>query len=118
MSGSEAGIDQALVEYGIQAAAWDSIISTDAKSANVIFDRLHSIAKTLRATPAGRAGLEALIDHSQQGVRLLAASESLAWHADAGIAALEAIEAQDGLHAVSAKYTLRSYRANTLNLDW
>lgn len=118
MSSSEGKVADTLREYELQAAAWDSIVSTDAKLANPIFDRLHSLAKTLRGTPEGRAGIEALSHHDQQGVRLLAASESLAWHADSAVPVLEEIEAQDSLHAVSAKYTLRSYRAGALNLDW
>jgi hypothetical protein len=50
--------------------------------------------------------------------RLAAASEALAWDAADAVPILEAIEAQSGLHAISAKYTLLSYRAGTLNLDW
>lgn len=34
------------------------------------------------------------------------------------VAGLESIETEPGLHAVAAKYTLKSYRDGTLDLDW
>ena len=37
---------------------------------------------------------------------------------DAAVAALDSLEAASGLHALSAKYTLRSFRSGTLDLDW
>lgn len=107
-----------LVQFAESAAAWDSLVGSDATSANRIFDRLHALAKALRATAAGRVGLLELTRHESQGVRLLAATECLAWSPEVAVPALEAIEGSAGLHAVSAKYTLKSYRAGTLDLDW
>jgi hypothetical protein len=56
--------------------------------------------------------------HDPEWVRLAAATHSLAWAPDSATAALETIEHSDGLIAVSAKWTLRSYRAGRLELDW
>lgn len=110
--------DALLSEFAEGAATWDSLVGADAKQANRIFDRLHALAKELRQTPAGRAGLMDLTGHVIEGIRLLAATECLAWSPEVAVPTLEAIEASVGLHAVSAKYTLKSYRAGTLDLDW
>ena len=72
----------------------------------------------LRTSPEGRAGLEDLTRHAAAGVRLLAASDCLPFAPEIGEPVLEAIESSPGLHAVSAKYTLKSFRAGTLNLGW
>jgi Domain of unknown function (DUF2019) len=110
--------DAMLSEFTESAVAWDSLVGSDAKKANRIFDRLHALAKELRQTPSGRAGLLLLSGHEVAGVRLLAATECLAWSPEVAVPALEAIEGSVGLHSVSAKYTLKSYRAGTLDLDW
>lgn len=110
--------DALLSEFTESAVVWDSLVGSDAKKANRIFDRLHTLAKDLRQTPAGRSGLLALSGHEITGVRLLAATECLAWSPEVAVPALETIEGSVGLHSVSAKYTLRSYRAGTLDLDW
>ncbi|MBO0813480.1 MAG: DUF2019 domain-containing protein [Microlunatus sp.] len=110
--------DALLGEFAERAAAWDSIVGTDSKKANRIFDQVHALAKKLRQTPAGRTGLLGLTAHEISGVRLLAATECLAWSPEVAVPVLEAIEGSGGLHAVSAKYTLMSYRAGTLDLDW
>lgn len=110
--------DALLSEFAESAVAWDLLVGHDAKKANRIFDRLHALAKQLRQTPAGRTGLIGLTRHEVPGVRLLAATECLAWSPDVAVPTLEAIEGSVGLHAVSAKYTLKAYRAGTLDLDW
>jgi hypothetical protein len=56
--------------------------------------------------------------HESEWVRLVAATHSLAWAPETATATLEAIERSDGLIAVDAKWTLRSYRSGQLNLDW
>lgn len=115
---TDANEDALLSEFTESAIAWDSLVGADAKKANRIFDRLHALAKDLRHTAAGRAGLAGLTRHEVAGVRLLAATECLAWSPEVAVPTLEAIEGSAGLHAVSAKYTLKSYRAGTLDLDW
>ena len=52
------------------------------------------------------------------GVRLAAASDSLGWAPDKAVRVLEAIQTEPRLHAVSAKYTLKSFREGRLNMDW
>jgi hypothetical protein len=107
-----------LSEFAESAVAWDSLVGRDAKRANRLFDRLHTLAKVLRQSSAGRAGLAELTRHEVTGVRLVAATECLAWSPEVAVPALEAVESTAGLHAVSAKYTLKAYRAGTLDLDW
>ena len=106
-----------LAEYLKTALAWDSD-QGNARQANVEFDRLQALQLRLRESPEGRAGIADLATHECEGVRLCAASHALAWDSDLAVSALEALEASTGLHALSAKYTLRSYRSGTLKLDW
>jgi hypothetical protein len=56
--------------------------------------------------------------HESRAVRLFAATHSLAWRPESASETLEAIEREGGLHAVTAKWTLRSYRTGKLDLDW
>jgi hypothetical protein len=51
-------------------------------------------------------------------VRLSAATDALYWAPEVAAPVLEELEQEPSLHAVSAKWTLRSYRAGTLNLNW
>lgn len=106
------------IEYEQSARDWDALVSTDAKRANAIFDRLHQLAKLMRESPDGRAALTSLMSHESTGVRLLAATECLAWDASRAQTVLASIKDAGGLHAVSAKYTLRSFESGTLDLDW
>jgi hypothetical protein len=87
-------------------------------AANRVFEENHRIYKRLRDSEAGRAGISALMHHHSEWVRVAAATHSLAWAPEAATATLEEIERSDGLIAVDAKWTLRTYRAGTLNLDW
>ena len=103
--------------YRLLAEEWDEMQS-EAKRANVLFDQHHEVAKRVRGVESGRRGIQALLTHPQAGVRLLAATDSLAWDPAAAVPVLEEIEAGPGLHAVTAKYTLKSYRDGKLNLDW
>lgn len=99
------------------ARAWDEQ-QGDARRANKLFDEHHAVAKQLRASDPGRQAIAALLRHEDTGVRLLAATDTLAWNPDAAVAVLESIDTEPGLHAVTAKYTLKSYRDGTLDLDW
>jgi hypothetical protein len=109
-------VNDLVAEYEAKALLW-SELQGHAKAANVVFDRLQVLQKLLRPSMEGRAGITDLVSSGDTGVRLMAATHVLAFDPDAGVAALEAIEAGPGLHAVSAKYTLRSFRAGTLDLD-
>jgi len=103
--------------YRMLAEEWDEQQS-DAERANRLFDRHHEVAKRLRGIESGRRGIQALLTNPRTGVRLLAATDCLAWDPDAAVPVLEEIEAGPGLHAVTAKYTLKSYRGGELDLNW
>jgi len=109
--------EELIEQYRSTAIAWD-MMQGDAKKANPLFDRLHVIFKQLRNEQAGRDGISALMSDPTTGVRLMAASHSLAWAPDRAKAVLEAIQKEPGLHAVTAKYTLKSFREGRLNMDW
>jgi hypothetical protein len=79
---------------------------------------LHVIYKQLRADEAGRNGIAALMDDGSVGVRLMAAGDSLGWAPKKAVKVLEAIAAGSGLHAVTAKYTLKAFREGHLDMDW
>ena len=103
-------------EYRGLVIEWDEAKDTAAK-ANRVFDRLHQCYKRLRESDAGRRAISGLIDDPVTPVRLSAAAHSLAWQPAAAQAVLEKIESQPtGLYAVTAKWTLRSYRQGKLNL--
>ena len=48
----------------------------------------------------------------------MAAAHSLRWGSAEGIDALEQLAGGSGLHALTAKYTLKEFRAGTLRTDW
>lgn len=66
----------------------------------------------------GRQAITGLLEDPVTAVRLIAATDSLAWEGERAEAVLAEIEQESNLHAVSAEWTLRSHRAGTLNLDW
>lgn len=72
------------------------------------------------ATPRlGREAITGLLDDPVTAVRLAAAAHCLRWEPERAQLVLEEIEQRPtDLYAVDAKWTLRSYRAGTLNLDW
>ncbi len=104
-------------QYREMVVAWDQA-RDDPKQANQIFDDLQVLYKKLRGTAEGRSAITGLLDDPITAVRLAAATHSLAWHPARSEQALEEIEQEGSLHAVTAKWTLRSYRAGKLNLDW
>jgi hypothetical protein len=106
-----------LAAYQRALEIWDGS-QDNPTEANAQFDAGHALAKQLRQTEEGRAGIQALMSHPRQGVQLVAASDTLAWAPDLAVPVLELLQAGPGLHAVSAKYTLRSYHSGTLNLEW
>lgn len=107
-----------LVEYQQCARDWAAVVGTDAKRANALFDRLHTLAMEIRRSADGRAGLEGLLSEEETGVRLLVATEWLAWDAPRARSVLAAIEHAGKSHSLSAKHTLPAYEAGTLDLDW
>lgn len=105
-------------EYRRLAVEWDEA-RDDPAQANRLFDGLHALSKDIRGSADGQAAILSLLDDPVTAVRLAAATHALAFSERRAVEALEDIERENnGLHAVSAKWTLRSYRAGTLNLDW
>lgn len=113
-------IQELVAAYRATAAAWDRV-QDDAKKANPLFKELHALYKLLRSDEVGRTALTDLM-HDRTvgtGVRLLAASHSLAWDPVNGVGVLEAIERDGpGLYRTTARYTLKSFREGTLDMDW
>ncbi len=105
--------------YEQTALRWEKLGAQPAE-ANKVFKENHSIYKRLRKGDEGRLCITRLMSHPSTAVRLVAATHSLAWEAESAVETLEAIERErsSGLLAVDAKWTLRSYRAGNLNLDW
>lgn len=125
--GFEDEVSALLAEYRETAVQWDGLQNLEAmkrkgnaKRANTVFRANHALYKRLRMNEAGRMGIAQLMSDPLIGVRLLAATDSLAWMPEGAIAVLEDIHRnQDsGLHAVTAKYTLLAHRGGTLDLDW
>ncbi len=110
------GVDEQLAAYAASAQRWHEL-RADARAANPAFDENARLARQLRSSQAGRAGIAALIEHESSGVRVLAAAPSLGAVPDAALAVLEALAAGDGLHAIAAEHALREFRAGTLQLD-
>lgn len=103
--------------YRALVVSWDEA-RDDPKQANRIFDAVHALYKELRESETGRQAITSLLDDPLTAVRLSAATHSLGWEQERSEAVLEQVEQEDNLHAVSAKWTLRSYRNGKLDLDW
>jgi Domain of unknown function (DUF2019) len=104
-------------QYRELAVDWDAA-RDNSNEANRIFKAHHALYKRLRDTSAGRQAITALLGDPVTPVRLLAATHSLQWDSDRAQLVLEEIEQEGSPYAVDAKWTLRSYRAGKLNLDW
>lgn len=111
-------IDELVTTYHSIAVAWD-VMKNDSSKANPLFKQLHAIYKRLRIDQSGRDAITAMIDDPNPGVRVSAASHSLAWAPERAIVALEEMERDGpGLYRTTAKYTLKSFRDGKLNMDW
>lgn len=118
MSAPMQSIEQMRRAYRDLAIQWDEARDNPTE-ANAIFKRLHALAKEHRASAEGRSAIEGLFNDAVAAVRLVAATDSLAWDSGQGLVVLEDIERNDSsLFAVDAKWTLRSYRNGKLDLDW
>jgi hypothetical protein len=104
--------------YRAMVVAWDAA-HDNSDDANRIFKDHHAFYKAIRNSSAGREAITGLLDDPVTAVRLLAATHSLQWEPQRAQNVLKEIEEQEGnLYAVDAKWTLRSYRNDKLNLDW
>jgi Domain of unknown function (DUF2019) len=104
-------------QYRALAAGWDEARGNP-DQANRIFKTHHALYKKIRDSAAGREAITGLLGDPVTAVRVLAATHSLAWEPDRAAQALAEIEQEPGLYAADAKWTLRSWRNGTLNLDW
>jgi Domain of unknown function (DUF2019) len=93
-------------------------MESDVERANQLLRELHEVSKQLRRTDEGREAIAGLMSDEVVAVRLLAATDGLGWQPERAESVLHEIEQLDGLYAVDAKWTLRSYRSGTLDLDW
>jgi len=107
---------EAVLRYRELAIAWSNARS-EPDRANQIFREHHELYKGLRDYAEGRAVISRLLSDENSAVRLLAATHSLAWEQRA-IAVLEDLVSKGDALAIDAKWTLRSFRNGTLNLDW
>jgi hypothetical protein len=117
MSGAGSTVMTLRAEYRALAAEWGAA-QDNPDQANRIFKAHHALYKKIRDSAAGREAITGLLDDPVTAVRVLAATDSLAWEPDRAAQALEEIEQEPGPYAVDAKWTLRSYRNGKLNLDW
>jgi hypothetical protein len=93
----------------------------NARRANKLFDRAHAQFKVLRDSQEGRDGITALMSDPNPYVASSAAAHSLLWEPDRASAALEALESSADAPwqvQISAKYTLKEWRAGKLSFDW
>jgi hypothetical protein len=104
-----------LAAYASTAVRWHEL-RRDARAANQVFDENARVAALLRESAAGRAGVAALMDHEQSGVRVLAAAQSLPFFPDRAVAVLEALAGGSDLHAIAAEHALTEFRAGTFEL--
>jgi Holliday junction resolvasome RuvABC DNA-binding subunit len=117
VSGGGEAVRALQAQYRTLVVEWDEA-RDNPKQANRIFDEVHGLYKDLRRSEDGRLAIAGLLDDPITGVRLSAATHALGWQPERAAAVLEEIEQEDNLHAVSAKWTLRSFRAGKLDLDW
>lgn len=113
-------IGELIEAYRSTAIAWDTMRG-DAKKANPLFNQLHVTYEKLRDSEQGQKAISHLIDEPtvSAGVHLLGASHSLGWEPEDAIRVLEAMERQaPGLYRTTARYTLKSFREGTLDLNW
>ena len=104
-------------KYRALVVEWDKARDTP-KAANRLFDALHALFKEMRGSKEGRAAILGLLDDPITAVQVSAASHSLVLQPERAVAVLEELEQGGSLHAVTAKWTLRSYRNGKLDLDW
>lgn len=112
------GSDGDASAYERLAIRWGETPLSDYRLANRLFREMHRTAMKLKGSPEGRPQLELLAQHPVRAVRLSAAAECLSWDSEIALISLRALAEELDLLAGSAKETLKSYEAGTLNMDW
>lgn len=106
---------QTLVEWG------EATEAGEIETANRLFTLNHSQFKNLRETPEGQAAITGLLADTNAFVRSVAATHSLLWWPHEAESTLESLTHDQHVPPevrVTAKYTLKEWRAGRLNLDW
>lgn len=103
-------------KYRALVVEWDEARDVP-EEANRLFDELHKLYKELRESEEGRRAITGLLDDPLTAVQLSAATHSLTLKPERAVAVLEELEQGGSLHAVTAKWTLRTYRNGKLDLD-
>lgn len=103
--------------YRAEVLAW-AAAKDDSKKANRLFKEHHAFYKEIRGLPEGQQALESLLSDPEPPVRLLAATHLLRIEPARAEPVLRGLQADSGLYAVDAKYTLINFRTGKLNLDW
>jgi hypothetical protein len=103
--------------YRDLALQWQAAVANP-KVANVLFRKHHRLFMTMKDTPEGRMSIGALLDDREPVVRLLAATHSLVWDSLKAVGVLENLERAGGRYSLDAKWTLRSFRDGTLDLEY
>jgi len=114
MSATEVEIAERYRELALE---WASLRDYP-KKANILFKKHHAYFKEIRGLPQGQRALRSLLDDAEVPVRLLAATHSLSFAATEAEGVLRQLERGEDVYAMDAKYTLISYRAGNLDLDW
>lgn len=110
--------DELSAEYRRLAVAWGDA-RDEAAVANKIFTKHHEVAKILRLSAAGRTAIEKLLNDPEPVVRLVAATDALLWAEGKARQVLESLDQDEpGLIGFDAKWTLQTFDAGELNLDW
>jgi hypothetical protein len=84
---------------------------------NRLVDQMRAQRSVLGTSEAGRKAISSLLSDPRAVVRLWAAGDALAWDEESARQVLEDLRDSPsavGLHAVSAKYTLREFDAGRL----
>ena len=113
MSGSYEEIRE---RYRKSALEW-AAASDNPDLANRLFDRLYALYKVIRDLEDGKRALVSLMNDPEVPVRLMAATHSLPIAPEIAQQVLEDLERRADLYSVTAKYTLKGWRAGKLDLD-
>jgi hypothetical protein len=92
--------------------------ASDAATANMWHDVMHSCYKKLCTTTAGRAAIIALMSDVLPHVRCWAASHSLEWEPEIARTTLEALRDSGGACSFDAEMVLKEYAKGHLSFDY
>ena len=110
-----ASVESQLVQYRECA---EGTSSPDPKTANRSQRDMHAAYMNLRATPGGRAGITALLHHTNPHIRCWAAAHSLGWSSSDAKRTLEAFRESGGPCSFDAEMTLEAYKDGRLSFEY